>query len=341
MKDKIGGEFEIDPKMLFGFAEYNPKKNELYSSGRSALMAILHYISNKKTNTIHLPFYICQSVVNTCLNSNFHICFYELTPDLLFPMEYLDDIKECEVLFIVNYFGFIADNNIITNIKKLRPDIIIISDHVQSFWTYDKSEADFSFTSLRKHFPVPGGALIYCKDDFFKFEEHLNETNFSILKLIGSIMKHCNIPDKLYLKYFKEGEKMLEKEFNISKANIFSQYLYEKIDFENAKKKRRENSKLVYQIGQEIGLNFLFPLNENAVPLNVPILIKKRDHIRKKLIESNIFLPVHWPISNFNMQSKLANKLSKYELSLIVDQRYSENEIYFQMEKLKKTINEV
>lgn len=181
MENKIGGEFEIDPRMLFGFAEYNPKKIELYSSGRSALMAILHYISNKKkTNTIHLPFYICQSVVNACINSNFHICFYELTPNLQFPIEYLDDIKKCEILIIVNYFGFIEDKNVITEIKKLRPDIIIISDHVQSFWTYDKSEADFSFTSLRKHFPVPEGALIYCKDQSFKFEEHINETNFPI-----------------------------------------------------------------------------------------------------------------------------------------------------------------
>ena len=72
--------------------------------------------------------------------------------------------------------------------------------------------------------------------------------------------------------------------------------------------------------------------------MNVPIILKNRNNIRKSLMANNIFLPVHWPINNFNASSKLAKALSDNELSLVIDQRYSEKDMIYQLQNLKNLL---
>lgn len=336
---RIGGEFEINPQILSEFLDYKPNGGVfLYSSGASALMSILKHISKSKKNVIHLPYYICHSVVKACLSSGHQVCFYEPTKSFLFPIEYIDEIKKDEVLLTVNYFGFVDDNQVIKNIKSLRTDINIISDQVQSFWTYDKTEADYSFTSLRKHFPIPGGAIVYCKNNKITHDINLNEADFLKNKLIGSFLKYLRLPDEVYLKFFEEGEKEIINEIEISKASSLACYLYEKMNLTEAKQKREKNYKLVYEYGTLHGFNFVFPSTEGIVPLIVPIIIKDRDIIRRKLMSKNIYLPVHWPISKYSGPSSFAKTMAENEISLVIDQRYSLQEIEYELESLTKAI---
>ena len=69
----------------------------------------------------------------------------------------------------------------------------------------------------------------------------------------------------------------------------------------------------------------LFDMNDIDCPLFVPIIIKngKRDYYRKKLIENKIYCPIHWPQPN----EKCESNLYELELSLICDQRYTENDM--------------
>jgi hypothetical protein len=210
---------------------------------------------------------------------------------------------------------------------------------VQSFWTYDKTEADYSFTSLRKHFPIPEGALVYSKLDNLGIDVDIKQSSFFKNKLIGSLLKYERLPDKLYLMFLEEGEKELDNDYNISKASILTQYLYETTNLEVAKAKRKENCKYIYKYGQLCGLKFLFPFNKNIVPLSVPIMLEERDKVRKMLMESNIFLPIHWPNNKFNSFSDLSNKMSSNELSLVVDQRYTFKEMEYMMQKLLSGMN--
>ena len=337
---KLGGEFEINPNILSEFFDYKPKGDIfLYSSGASALMAILKHISKGKTKVIHLPYYTCHSVVTACLNVGYHVNFYEPTECFLFPLDYINKIKKGEVLLTVNYFGFVDDNHVIRDIKSSRSDITIISDQVQSFWTYDKTEADYSFTSLRKHFPIPGGAIVYCKNSTITHDIHLNKATFIEKKLIGSFLKYLQLPDKVYLNFFEEGEKEIINESEISKASALVYYLFEKLNLAEAKEKRKTNCRLVYELGNLHGFNFVFPFTEDVVPLNVPIIIKDRDNVRKKLMGKNVFLPVHWPTEAFNSSSAIAKRMSSHELSLVIDQRYSVNEIEHQLQSLFNEIN--
>jgi len=334
---RIGGEFEIDPNLLSEYAGYIQTNGVfLYASGRSALMAILMHIGRNRKKTIHIPYYICISVVAACKNAGFKIKFYELNNDFLVSLDYLSNIGFEETLMTVNYFGFVDDNPSIIDVKKLRPDIVTISDQVQSFWTYNKSVADFSFTSLRKHFSIPDGALVYCNDPAVRFDNKIQESSFYKAKLIASILKHQVLPDAVYLKFFEDGEHELDCGRKPEKASLLACYLFERIDLEGSKRRRRENYNLVYDFGLKMGLNFVFSFKEELTPLAIPILLKNRDEVRKKLIGQNIYLPIHWPQYYFNSTSKLAKKMGTNEISLVIDQRYSANDIMIQLELLTK-----
>jgi len=211
---------------------------------------------------------------------------------------------------------------------------------VQSYWTFKKTFADYSFTSLRKHFAVNEGALIHSRNEFIDFKADIPESTFYSNKIIGSILKFLDYEDEIYLKFFYEGEEKLNSELYPSKATSLSHFLYENLDIENIREKRKSNYKIVYELGCLLNLEFLFPFNDEVIPLNVPILLPNRDKIQRRLKEKGIYLPIHWPINSYTYQSKLSKKLANQELSLIIDQRYSSQEIIYQIENLKLIIDE-
>ncbi len=335
-KLKIGGEFEINPSFLNSISDYIPNDDVFfYSSGRSALMSILKNVSQTNPKIIHIPYYICPSIVNACVFAGFEVSFYELEEGFLISLDYLEKIKNGESLLTVNYFGFVNDNPLIASINQLRPDIVTISDHSQSFWTYKQSLADYSFTSLRKHFPVPDGAVVHSQKAFAQEFEFSSINSFYPLKLIGSVLKWHKQDDWLYLNLFNEGENVLDKERNPTQASLISKYLFDSIKLEQIKEQRKKNTKVLYEIGQNIGLKFVFDYNEDVIPLSVPVLLNDRDQIRNSMMSENVFLPIHWKIEGYNTKSKFAKRMAFNSLSLIVDQRYMEDDILHQIVTLK------
>jgi hypothetical protein len=63
-------------------------------------------------------------------------------------------------------------------------------------------------------------------------------------------------------------------------------------------------------------------ITNNIVPMFVPIRTNKRNEIKEKLASHNVFCPIHWPLPSSHAR-KLSNSIYSEELSLIIDQRYS------------------
>jgi len=262
------------------------------------------------------------------------VSFYEPDERFLFPLDYIERVGPDETLLTVNYFGFVNDNPIIDQIKQYRPDIVTISDHSQSFWTYKQSHADYSFTSLRKQLPVPDGAYVHSKQQLVDDKFSIPVNSFYHLKLLGSILKWQKQADKLYLDLFCEGERVLDKENNIKQASLVTRFLLETMNLSTMKELRKKNTKIIYELGRAAGLNFVFDYSEDVTLLTVPILLKKRDQVRSEMMKKSIYLPIHWPISKYNTASLLAKQMASNSLSLIVDQRYSSDEISYQVNVL-------
>ena len=117
--------------------------------------------------------------------------------------------------------------------------------------------------------------------------------------------------------------------------DALSYTLFKQMDFEETKRKRRENAKFLHV---NLHLAYLGELTPNSTPLFVPVFFdskEERDSIRKKLTENKIYCPIHWPKNNLVTDDMKVNRIFDTELSLICDQRYGFDE----MEKIIKCIS--
>ncbi len=334
----IGGEFEIDLGMLRGIDLNFNSSLFLFSTGRMALKVILCHL--KKTlakNVIHLPYYICSSVVEVCITEGFELKFYEINSAFELSMEYLDNIQFNEVLLTVCYFGIVSDNDIIKKVKNNRPDIHCISDHVMSYWTLQSTYSDYSFTSLRKHFAIPEGGIIYSKRSLNFKEWTTKENSFYLDKYIAATFKFLNTSDSIFLHFFQNGERKLDEEITeITKASVLANHLYNNTNFIEFAEIRLANAKYVYDKGNEVGLDFIFSYDGKSIPQHIPIWVNDSQKLRKALFSENIFLPIHWPVHDYNLDSKTSLKMNANSISLVIDQRYNEDD----MHRLVMTVSE-
>lgn len=69
----------------------------------------------------------------------------------------------------------------------------------------------------------------------------------------------------------------------------------------------------------------------------VPVLVPggKRDELRRYLIKNEIYCPVHWPVSDYHRLDNKEQFIYDNEISLVCDQRYTEEDMYRMVKKIK------
>lgn len=222
----------------------------------------------------------------------------------------------------------------IRRIKQARPNLVIIEDDVQAFFEYKNSEADYSFTSLRKWFPCPDGAFISTKRTLNM--ETMVENKWSQYKFAGNILKKYNnvIDDSICLELLQKGEELLDVEYRSACSDI-SQVIFAHVDIETIAKKRMNNAAYLHSKLEKLGIRHAY--RESAVPLFVPIFIENRTALRRRFFENNIFTPIHWPKVSTEINGD--NELYMLELSLICDQRYDLEDMEGQIRILRQFLN--
>ncbi|MBU1370220.1 MAG: hypothetical protein KJ754_06055 [Bacteroidetes bacterium] len=339
----MGGEFEIDYCAVKGLKGKLPNefnRGKYYSSGRAALYHILEFSKQLGKNKILLPDFLCESIVEIVNLSEVPFEFYSVKDD--FSLD-LDSIKKnyshgCQVL-IINYFGGVDVQTEINKVKNIDPGASIILDNVQAFFCmFEEYDVDFMFTSFRKQLPVPDGAWVISKH--LGLYDCKQENSFAQFKLAGGILKnfqkYTSVSDLLYIDLFNKGEVMISQNINAKISDITINIL-SKLDFSSIKNKRVENADFLMEGLVKLGVNLLMNFNKGQVPLFVPIILKNRDAIRKELMENKIYCPIHWP--RCKETGSLNQKLYNDELSLVIDQRYSKNEMGKLLSILTKCLN--
>lgn len=330
MQKVMGGEFGINEELL---KEVTGDKLDIpYSSGRHALFTILNS-ENSLTggHTILIPNYICDSVVRTVKEAGWNYVFYSVKDNLEFNDEEILNYPHIAAVLVINYFGIIDLKTKIRNIKELRPDIIIIEDDVQAFFEYKKSEADYSFTSLRKWFPCPDGALINTKRKLKR--DSIDSCKWSQYKLAGNILKQYDylVDDSICLELLKKGEDLLDINFH-SKCSNASNLIFCNTNLDEVSGRRKKNAEFLHE--ELLKLNVKHVYRKDSVPLFIPIYIENRNSLRKEFFANSIFTPVHWPRISDELNGM--NDIYDIELSLICDQRYELDDMRRQIEVLHK-----
>lgn len=331
MNQEIGSEFWNVPTLENENTVF-PNKMHWFLSGRSALQAIVKVLTKQGKKIVSVPSWCCDSMVKPFFDIGITVKFY---PVYIKQGHLVQDIDyNCDILFLMDYFGY----------TDKEPDVssyngIVIRDVTHSMFSKSYADADYYFGSLRKWCGFWTGGFAWAKDGCqFEIADG-DDKGYTLLRKKAMELKDCYInrlPDKTgnliydkgYLSVYEEAEEKLEEMGIVAASERDIEYA-KKLDVVFMKTQRRKNAKILMQ---DFAGQLIFPtLNENDCPMFVPILVPegKRDELRRYLIQRDIYCPVHWPVSPYHqLQKGPETELYDNELSLICDQRYTEQDMF-------------
>lgn len=314
-------------------------------SGRTSLLQVIDdIIEDRQASSACLPSYCCDSMIQPFVDRNFEkIDFYDVYLENNKIVIDLNTVTDADIIMTMNYFGMETKRTKECEglIKAEHPTATIIKDITHSVFFDEKQGecAEYLFGSLRKWTGFADGAIAVKKNPWNLVQytkdntEHLN-----LVKKAQSQKKdyliNGNGEKSEYLDLFAKAEKLLEHEYEAYAMSNHSYDLMKNLDTVFIRRNRRKNFEILLSakdIMLEKGIIPLFDrLEQEEVPLFFPVLLKdkeKRSIFRKYLISNNVFCPIHWPTSGLHKLNSRSLELYDRELSLVCDQRYTENEM--------------
>ena len=328
---EIGSEF-MSNSFKYGKNQYinlvdYPKRYVL--SGRTGLYLIAQELKMEGEKSIALPAYCCSSMIFPFIESGFDIEFYSE-----------NSLPISKNILIMDYFGFFSNSTLDFVRYCKKQNKVIIVDATQTafskFETYNYS--DYMVVSYRKWLDCLCAA-VYSKKGF-KTEEYLKE-NIEYTskwrrasKMKKKYVEECIGEKNEYLDVFKNANRILASDYKEYRASISEIQIFENLDSNFLRDCRRKNAQILIQLLKNTGLLMFQEINSEDCPLHVPIVLEtvKRNILRKKMISSDIYCPCHWPIDKNSIY--IETELHYKEMSLICDQRYSDEDMKREASKI-------
>lgn len=180
--------------------------NLYFRRARQALCVGTRLLTQGKAATVGVPRFICSDVPKSLLADGFKVTYYEVTaslePDFNYPA------PTCDILLLVNYFGFAAPVSKVDRIWQF-PRTRIIEDNAHGLFSCDLdglslgSRTAIGVTSFRKTLRVPDGGILHVNDPSFvasAFAYNLPpsqqklDTGFRMRAAIYSLEKKTHLP---------------------------------------------------------------------------------------------------------------------------------------------------
>lgn len=342
MKSEIGSEYSVS---AFPFCPegkcpewlQHGSDQILTFSGRTAIEAVLlDILKEREIKTALLPSWCCGSMLQPFLRLHIQIDFYEVFwREEHSRLERKINIpRNTDILFLCNYFGYWNPypENLLKGFKESGG--IVIEDITHSLFQVNPShkESDYYVASIRKWGPLVSGGICCKKDGCFASlpwsmpdkEFWMEKTKAMMLK--GRYLRSKETPlKKEYMELFQKCNENMAKSYSGRRIDEVSMAMLEEWDALKIRERRRKNSILLHSgLADVEGLKTLFELKEGDCPLFVPIICDKaRERLRKRLVEEEIYCPVHWE----RPAVRCSSNLYELELSLVCDQRYGQEDM--------------
>jgi len=319
------GSFEM--REIGGYIELDTYRLPMLHEGAIALdcgrNALAYLIKAKGIKKIKVPYFLCDSVFNTCDKYGAKRSFYHIGRDFR-PLEKIQ-LEEGEWLYLVNYYGQMSNDEIKTYVDKYER---VIVDNAQSYFQDPVPGVDTIYTS-RKYFGVADGAFLYTDkllSEDLPLDESFDRMNF----LLGRYERTAN---EFYKEYTVNNKYFADQP--IKRMSTLTNNLLHGIDYGFAKKRRIENFKFL-----DSALSDLNMLSIETGDFMYPFMIENGKEVRKKLQEQKIYIPVLWP-TVFEVASKDDTEYEMAEkiLPLPIDQRYDIDDMKYMLDILMKEIN--
>lgn len=303
MRNEIGSEFWNIP--IAGENHIFPDNTNWFISGRSALKAIL--TENNFKNAM-VPMWCCDSMIKPFVDAGIKVSFYTDKP------------KAADVALVMDYFGYISGKT-----YENYPGVVI-RDVTHSLLSKQYDDADYYFGSLRKWAGFWTGGYAWGYKNPINYVP--DTSSYIELRKKAMNMKSDYISGKTeskeYLRVFDVAEEELENIGILPAAERDIQAAM-CLDVDKIKAQRRKNAEILLSAFRE---KAIWPfIGDNDCPMFVPIRTDGRNGLKKYLIQQEIYCPVHWPVSNLHSLDSEAEELYGEELSLVCDQRYTEEDM--------------
>ena len=322
---EIGSEFHR-VELETGCGLSLPFEGSLVFSGRTAIETVLKNLPHAKQAL--LPSYCCDSMIEPFKKAGISVDFYSVKYEngLTINVQIPDGT---DILLWCGYFGYRTPMPDMAKFKKSGG--VIIEDITHSLFSEKvcNSQSDYLVASIRKWEPINCGG--YCAAVNGNLE-HI-PTSAPPLEFVENKASAMNIKKeyldnfdeqkkKLFLSIFVDSNQWLAKNYSELVIDYESKKFLECVDVVKQRQIRRNNAHVLHK-RLENKIKFLFTEDEMDCPLFVPIIVQNRDEVRKVLTDNKIYCPIHWPHPNAKCESNLYD----LELSLICDQRYTEEDM--------------
>jgi dTDP-4-amino-4,6-dideoxygalactose transaminase len=318
---EIGGFFELELNQGKVYHE----NTMAFNSGANALH---FFLQNSEYQTVYIPYFTCDVVVDVAKQLNLEVVFYKL--DKLFrPKIDFSKLNESTVLIYNNYFGICGD--LIEEVSNKTKHLII--DAAQAFY-YKPKKGQFSFSSARKFFGVPDGGLLFGFS--IKSTEVYEKLNYTSYKYDHLLIRLELGAQKGYSSY-KQNEQVLSN-VPIGKMSRATKALLLNVDHNYVKHSRINNfNSIHFALASDNELNFN-SATESNVPLCYPYLCQNGKSLKEFLINVGVFVPTYWPnVKEWVKDDRLfEHHLCENLVCLPIDQRYGLREV----EMVIKLIND-
>lgn len=313
---EIGGYFGLE-KLVSN--EYYPD----LAAVNNARCALLYIIKAKHYNKVYLPYFLCDSV--RLMLEREKIPFEEYRIDRTFlPVLDIKTNPE-EVVYIVNYYGLISEDQLIS-LRSRYGNIVV--DNAQAFFTRPIKGIDTIY-SCRKFFGVPDGGYAYTEADFHG--DIPVDVSMDRMKHILGRFEGNSASD--YYDFFNDNDESF-KEIELRLMSKLTHNILGAVDYQEAKRRREAN--FLY-LAEALGDRNLLKVKCPPGPYAYPFYIQNGMAAKKQLAKRKIYVATLWP-NVLDTGLDIETEFTENILPLPCDQRYSEEDMQRVVEAVRELI---
>ncbi len=304
------------------------------TSGRSAFFLVLQHLKSAGVNHVHLPAYLCESLLLPVKTLGLKYSFYPV--DLSLTAH--PNPPHHSAVLLIHYFGWL--NPATSELRKeAGRSFHLIEDACHALlsdWSTSSPVERFVLLSPRKFGPLPLGGWCNLPGEPPRAKaeiEILMWRSLTARLLRGTYLRQPHAPvdpatERFYLSAFQAVDQYLEREVGESGVPAFIPEMAAALDWGKISRRRRRNWRLLHALLANRVQALAGALPSATVPLGYPILLPaaKRDRVRRVLATQRVFCPVHWPLPvevsarSFPDAATLAQRC----MTLPLDQRYDQ-----------------
>ena len=310
----IGGYFEWEFPRNSTFSLHPKEKLVLLNSGRHALEYILKGLGN--VNKVYLPYYTCKAVLDILVRLNLKHEFYSIDKDL--QIADYPKLKDDEYIIYTNYFG-IKDEYVKDVAVHYKNNVII--DNAQAL--YCPPVANHQLYSPRKFAGMPDGGIAITKVTDYS-SQLLTDLSFARCRhMLKRVELH---PSEGYADFKEVSHKISLAP--LSRMSVLTETILYSIDWLDIKDIRCLNFAFLHSKLGDKNLLHIPYLDSFSCPMVYPFRTKDTT-LKKRLIESQIFIATYWPnVLEWCESSNQEESLITQEIiALPIDQRYNTDDM--------------